>query len=258
MSVLVVEVLSEGIIFGADRNVTTEYGNGTTRQDEARPKVMKWPTNEFLFGSVGVATVGGLPINEWLIAQKDDFEAIGSLEGIAQELHKRVQEQRAEDEGGKSAEGLIIHVGGFEKKNEFWLPYVWHISNCYKLGQFGYLPDFRKEFICSEAFWKVAEKIDPLEIRSYLRVLEKQFTPVWFHQGIDLSTFNALESAIRSSFKLLCERHPNHDIPNTIEGWAKHIKMQILMYGAYFEAFHPEGERYVGGGADVIFAPWPD
>ena len=34
MSILVVEVLSEGIIFGADTNITTEYENGTTRQDE--------------------------------------------------------------------------------------------------------------------------------------------------------------------------------------------------------------------------------
>ena len=102
MSILVVEVLSQGMIFGADRNITTEYGNGTTRQDEKRSKVIKWPTNEFLFGSVGVATVGGLPINEWLLAQKDAFEAIGSLEGVAQELHKRVQGQRAEDEGSRS------------------------------------------------------------------------------------------------------------------------------------------------------------
>jgi hypothetical protein len=75
---------------------------------------------------------------------------------------------------------------------------------------------------------------------------------------MDLFTFNVLESSVRASFRLLCERHPDHEIPKTLEDWSKHIRMQILMYGAYYDAFHSEGERYVGGGADVIFTPWPD
>ncbi len=263
MSILVVEVLSEGIIFCADRNITTEYGNGTTRQDETRPKVMKWPTNKNLFGFVGVATVGTLPMDKWLMTQKDDFEAIGSIEGIAKELHRRVQEQRAKDEGDKPTQGLIIHIGGFERENGLWLPYVWHIGNAYKLGRYGYLPDVKKEFYCKEVFWEQIKQvaggeIDPLEVRKFLKVMAKQFNPFWFHQGFDLFTFNVLESAIKSSFKLLCQHHPDHEIPTNLDDWAKHVRMQVLMYGAYFDAFHPEGERYVGGGADVISTAWPD
>jgi hypothetical protein len=33
--------------------------------------------------------------------------------------------------------------------------------------------------------------------------------------------------------------------------------MWVLMYGALFEAFGVPGERYVGGGADVLSIPWP-
>ena len=257
MSILVVEVPSEGLIFGADRNLTTTHADGTTAQDTQWPKVFKWPKDDILFGFVGAATVGGLPIEEWLNTQTKEFETKKSLEEIARELQKKVQDQRAKDEGAKPPIPMIIHIGGFEKKNERYVPYVWHIGNTYKLGRFGYL-DFRKEFFCSEQFWEHFKEVDRAEIRKVLKVLAKQFNPFWFHQGIDLFTFNVLESAIKSSFRLLCEQHPNHDIPTTLEGWAKHVRMQVLMYGAYYEAFHPEGERYVGGGVDVIFTPWPD
>jgi len=29
-----------------------------------------------------------------------------------------------------------------------------------------------------------------------------------------------------------------------------------LMYGAYFESFHPANELYVGGGADIVSIDW--
>jgi hypothetical protein len=150
--ILALEVLSEGIIFGADRSITYTHVNGTTTQGAPRLKVLKWPTESFLFGFVGAATVGGLPMDDWLDSIKDEFANKTSLEEIAQSLHGKIQSQRAIDEGDNPAEGLIIHVGGFERKNDIWLPFVWHISNAYKLGKFGYLPDFRKRFVCSEAF----------------------------------------------------------------------------------------------------------
>jgi len=76
MSILVVEVLSEGIIFGADRNITYTDVNGSTTQGTSRSKVFKWPTERFLFGFVGAATVGGLPMDEWLDSIKDEFANI--------------------------------------------------------------------------------------------------------------------------------------------------------------------------------------
>jgi hypothetical protein len=86
----------------------------------------------------------------------------------------------------------------------------------------------------------------------------KQFKPFWFHQGIDLFTFNVLEESIKSSFRLLCEKHPHHDIPTTLEEWSKHVRMQVLMYAAYYEAFKSSDQQYVGGGADVMSLPWPE
>jgi hypothetical protein len=259
MSILVIEVLHEGVIFGADRNITTQYDDGTTRQESQSSKVLTWPHEKCLFGFVGAATMGNLPMRDWLAAIKDSFRDIDSLEAIAGELHKKVQMQRDKDDAHKSPEPLIIHIGGFEKKDGFWVPVVWVIRNTHKTGRFGYL-DIRHEFCCTEVFRTndLVKDIDASEIRKSLKVLAKQFRPFWFHQGIDLFTFNVLHGAVKSAFRLLCEQHPDHDIPITLHEWEKHVRMQVLMYGAYFEAFRSEDKQFVGGGADVVSTPWPE
>ena len=213
MSILVIEVLHEGIVFGADKNITTQYADGRTRQEQQVSKVTRWPNERCLFGFVGAAQMGQVPMMEWLTTLQNDFVQMQSLEEIAQELYKRVQEQRDEDDKNKQPEPLIIHLGGFERRDGFWVPVVWHIGNVYKLGRYGYL-DVRRQFYKNEAFWtnNQIKEVDPSEIRSFLKVQAKQFQPFWFHQGLDLFTFNVLQDAIKSAFKLLCERHPNHDM----------------------------------------------
>lgn len=257
MSILVVEVVSEGMIFGADRNITVSSADGRANQGNPQRKVMKWPNEHTLFGFVGAATINGQPIENWLQSIHSDFENFTSLGQIAQDLRTRIETQRKADEGSDPAAGMIVHVGGFEQRDGIWLPHVWHITNTRGTGLYGYL-DFNKVYTCIEHMYGPLKEIHPSEVRKYLGVLAKQFQPFWFHQGLDLFTFNVLESSIKSSFKLLCEQHPDHRIPNSLDEWSKHVKMQILMYGAYYEAFRPIGQRYVGGGADIEYLPWPN
>ena len=256
MSILVIEVLHEGLIFGADRNITTRYDDGTTSQESQSSKVLTWPHGKCLFGFVGAARMGNLPMIDWLATIKDDFRDIPSVGAIANELHNKVQMQRDKDNTHEAPERLIIHIGGFEKKDGFWIPAVWVIRNTHKMGRFGYL-DVGHEFLCTEVFrtTDLVRDIDPSEIRRFLKVLAKQFQPFWFHQGFDLFTFNALHGAIKSAFRLLCGQHPDHDIPITLHEWEKHVRMQVLMYGAYFDAFGSQGEQFVGGGAGVVSTP---
>jgi hypothetical protein len=101
--------------------------------------------------AVGAATVNGLLIEDWLKTLTKEFQQT-SLEGIAKGLNERIQQQRSKDEGVNQAEPMIVHIGGFEKVDGFWLPYVWFIRNTHGFGQFGYL-DFRKDYSCSEEFW---------------------------------------------------------------------------------------------------------
>ena len=85
---------------------------------------------------------------------------------------------------------------------------------------------------------------------------ENNLEPFWFHQGFDLLTFNVLHASLKLAFKSLIQDHPKHKLPKTLDEWEKHAKMQILMYGSYFESFHQSDELYVGGGADILSIEW--
>ena len=61
MSILVVQLVPEGLLFGADRNITSQLklSDGSVEivvsgQSE-RPKVLKWPNREVIVGYVGAA-----------------------------------------------------------------------------------------------------------------------------------------------------------------------------------------------------------
>jgi len=53
--------------------------------------------------------------------------------------------------------------------------------------------------------------------------------------------------------------HPRqpHPVPTTLPEWSKHVALAIHGYGAYFAAFYPAFQQFVGGGADVVWASWP-
>ena len=192
----------------------------------------------------------------WLDEIKDEFKDLNTLQEIANLLREKVQAQWNLEQSETITPGLIIHLAGFELSEGFWIPQVWHIANTDGLGKFGYL-NFKKEFYCVDAFHNEFKDIHPKEIRPLLKVMAKRFEPFWFHQGFDFVTFNVMQSAMKSSFRFLCENHPGHESPKGLSDWMNHVRMQILVYGAFFEAFRNEGERFVGGGADVQSLPWP-
>ncbi len=80
-----------------------------------------------------------------------------------------------------------------------------------------------------------------------------------FRQGFDLAAFNAIDQALRAAMLAIVHTHPlqPHPFPTSLDEWAKHLRMAVLGYGAYFGAFYEPYEQYVGGGADVVSAPWP-
>jgi hypothetical protein len=89
--------------------------------------------------------------------------------------------------------------------------------------------------------------------------MAQRWDPFWFHQGYDLGTFNVLDKVVHEAMRAIVETHParRREFPTTVQEWSKHLRMAIGTYGAYFEAFHEPFEQYVGGGADVVWAPWP-
>jgi hypothetical protein len=264
MSILVVQVLPQGIIFGADRNITetrvTSDSSGhpvtVVLGQSQRPKVLRWPNRRALVGYVGAATIGGMPTDEWLydyIGEHLDFK---SFEVLAHDLRDRIQKQRTVDEGQREPKALLLHLAGFEERDSYQVPVVWYIRNPRGIED-GYYIDIRKDFLCSEEFWRYFSDVPYAQIRDQLRQLALKNRPFWFHQGLDLGTFNTLEAFLRGALALLCQAHPDHAFPTNLGEWSQHLKMTILMYGAYYQAFKGPGEQYIGGGADMVSLGWP-
>lgn len=268
MSILVVQALYEGIIFGADRNITSTSVHSTpdgktiyvVQGQSQRPKVLRWPNNNALIGYVGVGSIAGIPTDEWLYNFIGRNLTFHDFKELAHGLRDEVQAQRIIDEGTEKAEGLIIHLGGFEEREGIQVPIIWFITNCHRLDPIIGYTDIKKDFGVSEELWKKEYIGDatPQNIRAYLKERAESYNPFWFHQGFDLGIFNTLDYFLRQSFRLLIENHPNHSFPKTLGEWGRHLSMSILTYGAYFQSFYGPSEQYVGGGVDIVSLSWPN
>jgi len=236
MSILLVQVLPQGIIFGADRNVTlTQHrliqGENIAIQiihgQNQRPKVLRWPNRRALVGYVGVAEIAGIPTDEWLYDFIGNHLDFPNFDALSKSLALSIEEQRRIDEGDLEPEPLVIHLGGFEEQEGVQVPVIWYIRNAHRLGPSGY-EDIRKEFLNSEAFWHYFPNVKPHEIRSQLMARASEYDPFWFHQGFDLGTFNTLEGFLKAAFKWLCEHHPSYLLPQTLPDWERQVRMSIL------------------------------
>lgn len=261
MSILVVEVVPEGILFGADRNITETRHRGSSPTVEIhgqnqRPKVIRWPRNLALLGYVGAGELGGQPTDDWLYDFIGDHPRFSSLDALAEDLRAKVEAQRLIDDEGQEPEALIIHLGGFEERGGTQVPVVWYVRNAFDLGPEGYQTT-RSTFEASDEFRRHFQDVAPVDIREALAEKARNYEPFWFHQGLDLHTFNTLKAYVGAAFRLLCETHPDHSIPTELDDWKQQVRMSVLIYGAYFEAYGGVSERYVGGGADVVPIPWP-
>jgi hypothetical protein len=265
MSIMAVRVVAEGILFATDRNVTVELpGASATRVGQSqRPKVLKWPNREVILAAVGLAWLEDQPMDQWLY----DFigrhlEPDQSLADLAAALKDRLEfAVRREYPDNPSA--VILHLGGFSEREGQWTPEVWFVRNAHGLDEAGQYVDVTHEFDVSEELG-IPGRFAGLagdEIRKRVRELADRGEPFWFHQGYDLGTFNILDAATRQGMATIIAAHKHawrlHRPPATLQEWARHLRMSVLVYGAYFDAFYRPYEQYVGGGADVVWSEWP-
>jgi hypothetical protein len=254
MSILLVELVPQGIIFGADRNISSEEKeikhedraedgvyieqHHTHYYQSPRPKVLRWPKRRALLGYVGESQICGMHTDEWLYDFIGEHVEFDNFEVLATELKQLVEEQRRIDEGDDKAEELIIHLAGFEEREGIQVPACWVIRNDHSRPP-NYLSDIRKAFEAVDCLWTgyAALGVAPKDIRAYLSVQASKFDPLWFHQGYELGAFNLLEAFLKASLKLLYENKlVDHNCPQTLIEWEQQVKMSILMYGAYFQS----------------------
>lgn len=266
MSFLVVEIVPEGIVFGADRHITTTLTesnmiNGILHHKVStgfgtRSKVLRWPNKKAVVGYVGAAKTGGLFTDEWLMDFIGSHHDFSCLQELAKALKKKVQDERQTFDGNNS-QAQIIHLAGFEKGEDGWKPQVFYISNCWSLVD-GEYADVRKEFgeypdVFAQKY--VGKRLS--EIRKDLDERAKRYEPRWFHQGFGLKKFNCLKEYMNRSLKELVESKAMKE-PSVLADWEKQVKFSVLMYGAYFQSFEDDLSQYVGGGVDTVSLAWPD
>jgi hypothetical protein len=266
---MVVQLVRDGLLFGADRNITSSLRNSSNvvaTGQSPRPKVLKWPNHEVVVGYVGRATISdGVYTDEWLY----DFIGRNLHADLGQLTHDNLQQlahglkDRLEFDmrGTVGASAMVLHLGGFVDDDAGgWKPEVWYIRNSVA----PYI-DVWSEFLVSEEIKVKFPWITGDEIQADLAERARNWQPFWFHQGYDLQAFNTLDDVLRLGMRAIVERHPDRPRPfpdslffeESLREWSKHLKMAILTYGAYFGAFYKPFEQHVGGGADVVWAARP-
>jgi hypothetical protein len=259
VSILVVQLVPEGILFGADRNITAQR---TMREggeeiivtgQTQRPKVLKWPNHELIVGYVGAAEVEGKPTDQWLYSFVGRNLFFSNLEALGRALTGELDALfRAGNFGGP----MIVHLGGFEQLAGEWTPRVHYIRNTTALHEDGRYEvgvgfDWSEE-LGREVYYGSKRGS---EIRASLRGQTFQF-----RQGYDLGSYGLIDEALHQAIGVIIHQHPRSPqlAPTTVEEWSKHVAFKIHAYGAYFAAFYPPFQQYVGGGADVVWAHWPN
>ena len=244
---MTVQLVPEGLLIGADRNVTSQIGRGGVIRlgQTRRPKVLKWPNREIVIGYIGLADIADQPTDEWLY-RFIGRHLTGNLGGLARALKEELDAETLPPD-----EPLIVHLGGFERAGDQWQPEVWFIRNSRHLNpKTGRYEQIHRDFLLSEEISRpdYFGKATGDEIRRQVERMAKSWQPFWFHQGYDLGTFNVLDDVVRKGMRALIEGHPwqRHPFPATLNEWAKHLRMAICTYGAYFEAFYEPFEQHVG------------
>ena len=262
MSILIIEILPQGMIFAADKNVTVSEeierleGVAVYQAQDVGSKILRWPHNRGLIGAVGLAEIGGRSIYDRLydfVGDHVDFSDPGSVATDLRDLLQRIAGNL------NPPEELIVEFGTFTKRDGVTVPEMWHVTNIHGINkQTGEYDPPINEFRAAEQICGVHLKDTPVRnIKSHLATRAALHDPFWFHQGISLVVFNTLEQGVKEAFRAL-QGYGSLQPPKTLKDWEAHARMWVLIYGAYFEAFGDPGQKFVGGGADVLSIAWPD
>ncbi len=258
MTLLIANVVPQGLIFAADRNLTDSV---TSMKVTEETKVVK--VGDVVAGYAGRARVAGMPMCDWL---RDFLRRRGAAPladlgpALAAELELAMSTVPREQRG------TIVHLGGFEDGSDGRpLPVIWYVRDAEIQGDGSVR--FLERFEARDEL-KVAGGEPPYfgsargdEIR---RDLEESGTPLpWagFRQGWDMSVFGVLDQLgwiFSAELVRGVAREQTHTAPSTLDEWERFVRFSILVYAAYFEAFYPDGQRPVGGGVDVETVAWPD
>lgn len=256
MTVLVVEVHRQGVLIGADRNITEPEADGTVvGQSEQHCKVMHWPDAKVIAGAAGMAQVGNVWMDDWLRAFAAAYPDTTDSKKIADSLRDELQ--AAIPAAVRAEHAVVVHLAAFEEREGVPIPFVHYVHNLKDTLRYIPQPDFiSREEMYLRPWPERYGGLPAADVQARIAEKSDQLDPFWFHQTGELPKFNTLRDFLVGAMHQIValDLQP---YPTTIDGRAEHLKMKILTYGAYHESFYAENEQYVGGGVDVESLAWP-
>jgi hypothetical protein len=270
MSILLSAYFPEGIVFAADKNSTLLYltPDGVTQDVEpgSATKVFPWPRNKAVVGYVGLGTLAGNSMDEWMrrfIAETADFD---DLRSVAHQMRDRVEEdfQRDYPEGTDvSKYGLIIHLGGFTYDTDKPVPAMYHFSNTGLDPNSGYKPatsNFKQPRDSIRGMGRKAGVTDASDYRPWLEQMYSKRHLVWFNNGLWLVAFNIFKEGLWQTLNAVRQSNAVPDLPDklSLPDRVAYCKMAVDLYGSFFRHHFPPRYRSVGGGVDAQSIAWPE
>ncbi len=218
-----------------------------------------------MVGFVGLGMLASYTLDEWMrtfIAGAHDFDNFGVL---AEELKAKIQADFDKDFPGNAdvrEAHLIIHLGGFVKKGDVFVPVMCHIWNHDGIDpKTGHYPPAERIFRLSEDIesnfkkWPNPEDY-PARIRQRLQRMIDERRYLWFNNGANLGAFLIFRDFIWQALHTIQDA----GFGPTFTGLGARVafcKMAVEVFGSYFtHHFDPE-DRIVGGGVDIGSIPWP-
>jgi hypothetical protein len=258
VSIIVFQLVPQGMVFGADRNVTTRKGGVVVHMGQSqRPKVLKWPNRDVALHYVGQASVDASiddqPMDLWLydfLGRHLDDDLASIAAALCDNLNQAREEKRIYRE-------VLIHLGAFEKHCDDWRPQVWFIHNTEGMDERSGVYHLGDVFTADEQI----DRHVYFGGKPTSAIREHVDTKLFqFRQGSDLGSFGVVDEAVRAAIDVIQTRHPESPLPDptTLKHWEDRIRFSILTYGAFFGAFYEPYEQFVGGGVDTVALPWPD
>ncbi len=265
MSILLSAYFPEGIVFAADKNATITIKGGTRNKKFVEPgftKVLSWPYKRAVIGFVGLGSLAGLSMDEWLrifIAGNREFKDIND---VANKLRDQIESDFNKDFSQScdlSNAQLVIHLGGFREVERTFVPVMYHIWNHddidHKTGEY---PPGKLKFKISDDIKRDFKDYDyPLGVRAILQKLvsEKKFH--WYNNGFNVGAFNVFKEYLRGALQTIQDSGFAKRFSG-LEAKTAYCKMAIEVFGSYFTHHCIPEDRPVGGGVDVVKIPWPD
>ncbi len=268
MSILLSGYYPEGIVFAADKNATITYGSSGQKRhvEPTATKVLSWPHRKAVVGFVGLGRLAGLNLDEWMrifIAGNLDFDDFDSL---AENLRCKIQEDFDHEyalDTDVTNTHLIIHLGGFKRKDNVMVPVMYPIRNHGPIdSKTGQYPPAKRTFDLQEDIefnfkkWPHPEDY-PKRVRERLQRMINERRYFWFNNGAHFAAFNIFKDVIWQALNVIQEAG---FVPKASGLGARvaFCKMAVEVFGSYFTHHYDPEDRAVGGGVDVVFIPWPE